>query len=151
MLDETSFEILKILQEKARIPNVEVSRRIGLAPSAVLERIRKMENQGIIDGYEVRLNPHKFNRKLVAFVHVKVRMSVRDAIEKSLYNIPEVQEIHFVSGSDCYLLKIRTSDNKALYTIVHEQISCIEGVLETKTETALSTIKETNRIELPHS
>ena len=60
MLDSISLEILNILQEKARIPNIEVSRQVGLAPSAVLERIRKMERQGIIDGYEVRLNPERF-------------------------------------------------------------------------------------------
>ena len=50
MLDSTSLEILNILQQKARIPNIEVSRQVGLAPSAVLERIRKMENQGVIIG-----------------------------------------------------------------------------------------------------
>ena len=57
MIDEISLKIIKILQNKARIPNVEVAREVGMAPSAVLERIRKMEKQGFIDGYEVRLNP----------------------------------------------------------------------------------------------
>ena len=52
MIDDTSLKILQILQKKARIPNVEVARQVGLAPSAVLERIRKLEKQGIIDGYE---------------------------------------------------------------------------------------------------
>ena len=70
MIDDVSLEILRILQDKARIPNVEVSRQIGLAPSAVLERIRKMEKQGIIDGYEVRLNPERFGRSLVGFILV---------------------------------------------------------------------------------
>ncbi|MCP3888095.1 MAG: Lrp/AsnC family transcriptional regulator [Desulfobulbaceae bacterium] len=149
MLDEVSLEILKILQEKARIPNVEVSRRIGLAPSAVLERIRKMENQGIIDGYEVKLNPEKFNRTQVAFVHVKVNVPMDEIVGERLSKIPEIQEIHFVSGSDSYLIKIRTSDNHALCNILQQQISTIEGVISTNTETVLSTIKETNRIQLP--
>ena len=73
MIDEISLKILKILQEKARIPNVEVARQVGLAPSAVLERIRKLEKQGFIDGYEVRLNPERFAKSLVAFVHVKLK------------------------------------------------------------------------------
>ena len=60
MIDDISLEILKILQEKARIPNVEVARQVGMAPSAVLERIRKLEKQRIIEGYEVRLNPKIF-------------------------------------------------------------------------------------------
>ena len=72
MIDKKSLKILKILQEKARIPNTEVARQVGLAPSAVLERIRKMENQGIIDGYEVRLNPERFSKNQVAFITVSV-------------------------------------------------------------------------------
>jgi Lrp/AsnC family transcriptional regulator, leucine-responsive regulatory protein len=76
-IDQTNLEILKILQEKARIPNVEVSRLINLAPSAVLERIRKMERQGIIDGYEVRLNPERFNRRQISFV--QIRTAVRSS------------------------------------------------------------------------
>ena len=70
MLDEKSLEILNILQEKARIPNIDISRQVGLAPSAVLERIRKLEKQGFIDGYEVRLNPEKFGKSLVSFIKV---------------------------------------------------------------------------------
>ena len=61
MIDDISLKILKILQEKARIPNVEVARQVGMAPSAVLERIRKLEKQGIIEGYEVRINPEYFD------------------------------------------------------------------------------------------
>jgi DNA-binding Lrp family transcriptional regulator len=68
MLDEISLKILKILQEKARIPNIDVARQVEMAPSAVLERIRKMERQGIIDGYEVRLNPEQFDRRQIAFI-----------------------------------------------------------------------------------
>ena len=67
MIDETNLNILKILQEKGRIPNVDVARQVGLAPSAVLERIRKLEKHKIIGGYEVRLNPKFFARGLVAF------------------------------------------------------------------------------------
>lgn len=151
MLDSISLEILKILQEKARIPNVEVSRRIGLAPSAVLERIRKMENQGIIDGYEVKLNPEQFNRTLVAFVHIKVKTVFDEKIEEQLSKIAEIQEIHFVSGSDCYLVKIRTTDNGSLCNLLQQHVSTIDGVISTSTETVLTTIKETNRIQLPKS
>ena len=56
-IDEIDHRILEILQEKARVPNAEVARQVGMAPSAVLERIRKLEERGFIEGYEVRLNP----------------------------------------------------------------------------------------------
>ena len=149
MLDAISLEILNILQKKARIPNVEVSRQVGLAPSAVLERIRKMEKQGIIDGYEVRLNPEQFNRAQVAFVHIKTNPAMSDKVGSELSLIPEIQEVHFVSGSDCYLVKIRSADTTALGQLLQEKITTIDGVLSTSTETVLSTVKETSRIPLP--
>jgi Lrp/AsnC family transcriptional regulator, leucine-responsive regulatory protein len=151
MLDAISLEILNILQEKARIPNIEVSRQVGLAPSAVLERIRKMEKQGIIDGYEVRLNPERFNRSQVAFVHIKTSAAMCDQVGTRLSLIPEIQEVHFVSGSDCYLIKVRSADTTTLGQLLQEKITTIEGVLSTSTETVLSTVKETSQITLPQS
>lgn len=151
MLDTISLQILNILQEKARIPNIEVSRQVGLAPSAVLERIRKMEKQGIIDGYEVRLNPERFNSGQVAFVHVRTSAALSDTVGTALSLIPEIQEVHFVSGSDCYLIKIRSADTTSLGQLLQEKITTIDGVLSTSTETVLSTIKETSRILIPKS
>lgn len=151
MVDTISLDILRILQEKARIPNIEVSRQVGLAPSAVLERIRKMEKQGIIDGYEVRLNPERFNRSQVAFVHVQTTTTSSTSVGSQLACIPEVQEVHFVAGNDCYLVKVRTADTLSLSMLLQDKIAAIEGVLSTKTETVLSTIKETSRIPLPDS
>ncbi len=151
MLDSISLEILNILQEKARIPNIEVSRQVGLAPSAVLERIRKMEKQGIIDGYEVRLNPERFQSAQIAFVHVKTSAALADKVGAELALIPEIQEVHFVSGSDCYLIKIRSADTITLGQLLQEKIIPIAGVLSTSTETVLSTVKETSRILIPKS
>jgi len=151
MLDETSLEILKILQEKARIPNVEVSRQVGLAPSAVLERIRKLEKQGIIEGYEVRLNPEMFNRSQLAFIHVETTAAMSEVVGRALATIDELQEVHFVSGSDCYLVKVRCENTKALGELIQNKINILEGVVSTRTETVLTSVKETSRIQLPQS
>jgi Lrp/AsnC family transcriptional regulator, leucine-responsive regulatory protein len=149
MIDDISFEILKILQEKARIPNVEVSRLVGLAPSAVLERIRKLEKRGIIDGYEVRLNPRRFKKNLVAFIRIAVRENQGDeSISHGLAAIPEIQEVHYITGEDGYLVKIRVSDPDELQRIIREKILFLEGVVRTHTSIALSTYKETSRIPL---
>jgi Lrp/AsnC family transcriptional regulator, leucine-responsive regulatory protein len=150
MLDEISLKILKILQEKARIPNIEVSRLIGMAPSAVLERIRKLENLGYIDGYEVRLNPERFDRSQVAFIHVLVHETPETNlyVGDALAEIPEVQEVHFVAGEDCYLVKIRISDTSELGRILREKISPIAGVVSTRTLPVLATIKETSKIPI---
>ncbi len=150
MIDEISLKILKILQEKARIPNIEVSRQVGLAPSAVLERIRKMEKIGIIDGYEVRLNPEQFHRSLIAFVLVSTRENLLEdtPIGDQLAKLPEAQEVHYVAGDDGYLVKLRVADTAELDLVLRQKIIPINGVMATKTSTVLSSYKETARIPI---
>ena len=150
MIDETSMEILKILQEKARIPNVEVSRQVGLAPSAVLERIRKMEKNGVIDGYEVRLNPERFCGSQVSFIHIDVdiRADTESNIGKRLAEIEEIQEVHYIAGEDGYLIKARTRDTEQLGALLRQQILPIQGVKSTRTTTVLETYKETSKIPI---
>lgn len=149
MLDEISLNILKILQEKARIPNIEVARQVEMAPSAVLERIRKLERQGYIDGYEVRLNPERFDRRQIAFIEVRTRsVGDRPQTGEQLAAIPEVQEVHFVAGEDCYLIKLRVADTAELAAIIREKIAVIAEVISTRTTTVLHTYKETARIPI---
>ena len=148
-MDGIDLKILKILQKKARIPNVEVARQIGMAPSAVLERIRKLEKQGIIDGYEVRLNPFRFSRNLVAFITVTVdRPNEEIQVGRMLAAIPEVQEVHYVAGDDAFLIKVRVSDTEELGHFVRDKISTIDTVQATRTAIVLSTYKETARIPI---
>ncbi len=151
-LDDIGLSILKILQNKARIPNVEVARQVGMAPSAVLERIRKLERQGFIDGYEVRLNPERFGRTLVAFVTVTTAgPEAEPLIGRRLAAIADVQEVHFVAGQDSYLIKVRCADTRALDTLLREKIAVLEGVVSTRTAIALTTLKETARIPIDES
>lgn len=148
-MDKKNLEILNILQEKARIPNVEVSRMINMAPSAVLERIRKMESQGVIDGYEVRLNPERFNCKQISFIHIFLNNDAdSNSVADVLALIEEIQEIHFIAGPDCYLVKARTRDTFELDNLLRNQIIPIKGVRSTKTTPVLSTKKETAKIPI---
>jgi Lrp/AsnC family leucine-responsive transcriptional regulator len=150
MIDDISLEILRILQEKARIPNIEVSRQVGLAPSAVLERIRKMEKQGVIDGYEVRLNPERFASSQIAFVQVVVREEPGTPnIGEQLALIPEIQEVHYIAGEDCYLVKIRAANTVELGKLLRSKVNSIAGVVATRTAPVLATYKETARIPIP--
>lgn len=149
MIDEISLKILKILQDKARIPNVEVARQVGMAPSAVLERIRKLEKQGYIDGYEVRLNPMRFQRSLVGFIHVALDGVTADrSVEGALAKLDEIQEIHYVTGEDGYLLKVRVSNTEELDRLIREKIASAGGVRSIRTSVVLSTAKETARIPI---
>jgi len=148
MIDEIGLKILKILQEKARIPNVEVARQVGMAPSAVLERIRKLEKQGFIDGYEVRLNPVAFSRSLIAFVFVEVDTALSAEAGDELARIPDVQEVHFAAGEDAWLVKVRVADTAELGLLIRENIASIKGVRRTRTLPVLSTVKETTRFPI---
>lgn len=142
-MDDISLNILKILQKKARIPNVEVARQVGLAPSAVLERIRKLEKQGIIDGYEVRLNPERFGRSLVAFICVQTDPKTDEiAIGDSLAQNPEVQEVHYLAGEDQFMVKVRTSGIGDLERLRRKKIAALKGVRSTRTAIVLSSFKE---------
>jgi len=148
IIDETDLQILEILQDKARIPNAEIARQVGMAPSAVLERIRKLENQGIISGYEVRLNPEHFGQKLSAFVLLETGRANNARLSEQLADITGVQEIHQVAGDDGFLLKLRVADTEALGRILREEIAILEEVRSTRTQIVLSTFKETRRVNL---
>jgi Lrp/AsnC family leucine-responsive transcriptional regulator len=151
-MDDTSLRILKILQKKARIPNIEVARQLGMAPSGVLERVRKLERQGIIDGYEVRLNPDRFDRGLVAFIFIIPQPdSDQSALGNALSAIPDIQEVHYVAGEDGFLAKMRVSDTAHLEKVRREKIIALPQVRSTRTVIALHTYKETARIPLDDS
>ncbi len=148
-MDSIDFKILKILQTKARIPNVEVARKIGMAPSAVLERIKKLESKNIISAYEVRLNPERFNRSMIVFIHIYIKNTSQiSEIGKQLSKMEEIQEVHYIAGEDCLMAKIRVSDTKELENIISNKIASIKTVQSTKTFIALSTYKESARIPL---
>ena len=151
-MDNIDLQILQILQKKARIPNVEVARNIGMAPSAVLERIKKLEAQGVIEGYEVRLNPDMFNCSMIAFIQIKVITPAR-LIEtgKMLSKIEQIQEVHHLAGEDCLMVKLRVSGNTELETILRTQIANLNAVRDIKTFIALSTHKESAKIMLPET
>jgi Lrp/AsnC family leucine-responsive transcriptional regulator len=152
MIDKTDRKILDLLQAQARITNVEIARRIRMAPSAVLGRIRRLERRGIIRGYETRLDPHALGLGLVAFVFVRTSESVRSQnAERQISKIPEVQEVHHIAGEDCFLVKVRVANTEALSHLLREKIGKIHSVVATRTTIVLSTQKESSLLPLPDS
>ena len=148
MIDDIDLQILQILQEKARIPNAEVARQVGMAPSAVLERIRKLEERGIIEGYEVRLNPAPFGQGLTAFVTVAAGRAGNGRLAGELAAVTGAQEVHQIAGEDGYLVKLRVAGTAVLGRILRDELTAIDGVRATRTWIVLDTVKETRRIDL---
>ena len=148
-IDETDRAILALLQANARIPNADIARKIGMAPSAILDRIRKLEAKRIIQGYEARLAPQALGLGLVAFIFVRTEERVgAGETGQRLARIPEVQEVHQVAGEDCYLVKVRVESTEALGRLLRERFGTIDTVLNTRTTIVLDTVKESGTLPI---
>jgi len=148
-MDETDLTILSLLQPNSFLTNSELAKKIGMAPSAVLGRVKKQEQKGIIDGYPTRIKPEALDLKLLAFIFVKTSEGPGNAsVAKQLAKIPEVLELHHIAGEDCYLLKVRTKDPQSLIYLMREKFK-IPNLLSTKTTIVLETLKETNQLPIP--
>jgi len=141
--------ILSLLQQDARLPNAEIARRVGMAPSATLERLRKLEERGVIVGYECRLDARKLGLALTAFVFVKAQDRGDHETGERLQQHPNVLEVHHIAGEDCYMVKVRATDTDELGRILRSEISTLPGVQSTRTTIVLGTLKESSRIPIP--
>ena len=149
MIDGHDRQILVILQENARISNAEIARRMGMAPSAVYERIRKLEERGVLGGYTARVDPKAADLGLLAYIFVRSDDSAgEDDAAQVLAALPEVQEVHHVAGEDCFLVKVRTRDTDALGALLRDRVKSIPSVRATRTTIVLDTIKESAMLPL---
>lgn len=146
-MNEIDAKILNILQNNSRTTNAEIARQINMAPSAVLERIRRLETKKIIERYTVRINPVDVKRGLLAFIQVKANGPVVDLkVAKEISKIPEVQEVHIVAGEDSYLVKVRVENPEALTLLLRTKFASIKSIRTTNTTIVLETVKETNEL-----
>ena len=149
MLSDIDIKILTIIQNNSRASNPMIGKEVGLTPSAVFERIRKLEAKGIIQSYNTKLNSRALGLGVLAFVFLTVDIGTAEAdIDQAIADIDEVQEAHHVSGEDCYLLKVWAGDNDDLGRLLLEKVHSIKGVRATRTTIVLKTVKESPRIPL---
>lgn len=149
MIDEMDRRILSLLQQDARLPNAEIARRVGMAPSATLERLRKLEERGVILGYECRVDPRKLGLGLTAFIFVKASDKGDHETAERLKQHPNVLEVHHVAGEDCYLVKVRAADAEDLGRMLRTEFNSLPSVHSTRTTIVLGTLKESTRIPIP--
>ena len=150
VLDKVDLNILKLMQENARISNADLARELEMAPSAVLERVKKLEQKNVILQYTTRLNPAAVNQKLLAFISMKSSEGMgANNTAKELAKIPEVQEVHHIAGEDCYLVKVRTADSASLMDLMRNSFSKIPNILSTRTTIVLETVKEEQQLVIP--
>jgi Lrp/AsnC family leucine-responsive transcriptional regulator len=151
-LDDIDRRILRLLRQDGRMPHAAIAKAVNLSPPAVHDRIRKLEERGLIGGYSVVLDPDALDRSHVAFTLVTLsegsEFASDDPIVARICEEPDVLELHRIAGEDCYLVKIRTATNKDLEALLR-RIRSTRGVARTRTTIVLSTELEKPTIEVP--
>jgi Lrp/AsnC family transcriptional regulator, leucine-responsive regulatory protein len=150
-MNDIDRRILEFLQANARMSNADIARDLDMAPSAVLERIRKLEQRGLIVGYEAKIAPKSIGLGLTAFLFVQSDETTGPSkTAKALGAIPEVLEVHNVAGEDCFLIKVRVKDTDDLALLLRDKIRRIPKIKSTRTTIVLETSKETSALPLHH-
>lgn len=145
-IDEIDATILELLQERGRMQRSEVADEVGLSISAVSERMRKLRERGVIEGYRALVDPKRLHLDITAFIRVSVDGSEHfpNFVER-VTEMEEVLELHSITGTGSHVMKVRTKDTTTLERFLSE-IQAISGVTKTTTSIVLSTFKETRTV-----
>lgn len=147
MIDNIDREILRLLQDNGRISNADIARHLGLAPSAVLKRIRRLEEDKVIIGYEARVDRHKVGLGMSCVVKISTgeRPGACD-VGRKIAAFPEVQDLYFAAGDYYYLAKVKTKDLSEYNEFV-KKLGNI-GVRDCRTTLLLDTLKESPKLNI---
>lgn len=151
-LDRVDRKILALLRQDGRMSHAAIAKSVGLSGPAVHERVRKLEQRGVIESYSAVLNPESLGKHHVAFVMVTLsegnEFAADDPIVAQICEESDVLEFHRIAGEDCYLIKTRTSTNSDLEKLLR-RVRSIRGVARTRTTIVLSTELEKPTIDVP--
>ncbi|WP_133406813.1 leucine-responsive transcriptional regulator Lrp [Parashewanella tropica] len=152
-LDRIDKNILNELQLDGRISNVELSKRVGLSPTPCLERVKRLEKHGYINGYTAIVNPHFLGASLLVFVEItlsKDNPQVFENFNRAVQLLDDIQECHLVSGDFDYLLKTRVADMSAYRQLLGETLLKLPSVADTRTYVVMEEVKQTSKIPINH-
>ncbi|WP_119460164.1 Lrp/AsnC ligand binding domain-containing protein [Rhodospirillaceae bacterium SYSU D60014] len=143
-LDGIDRRILNELQADGRISNIELANRVGLAPTSMSDRLRRLQRQGYIAGFGARLDPHRLGLGLLVLVEVSLDKTTPDIFDKfaeAVSRTPEVLECHMVAGGFDYLIKARLPDMITYRRFLGEVLLSLPGVSETRTYPVIEEVK----------
>ena len=150
-LDKIDKKILNILQEDARITNVQLASKIGISPPAMLERVKRLDKNGVIRKYAALLNPEKIGMDTFAIVTVSLSMHQKSTIDnfaKVVGNFDEILECYHVTGESDFLLKIAVKNIREYENFILDKFTKVKGVNKINTSFILSTFKHKTKINL---
>src|SRR6266404_6244950 len=146
-LDAIDYKLLEVLQQNARMTQLEMAAAVGLSQPAVAERMRKLEQEGIITGYFALVDGRKLGKDITAFIGVRIEHPKYNVgFGNKVLAIPDVLECHRITGPDSYLLKVVTEDTQSLDRLISDLLRHIPGVTRTTTTVVTSSIKEGSHI-----
>lgn len=151
-LDAIDKKILSLLQANSNITNAQLAQEIGLSPAPTLERVKKLETQGVIKSYHAVVDMASIGLGVSTFVMVSLKGHNKENIEKftkAISKIPEVVECHHVTGQADFILKIVAPDIPAYQNLMLEKVTNIEVVDNMQSTVILSTFKDSRVIPLP--
>ena len=152
-LTRIDSNILRELQADGRITYAELARRVGLTTTPCMERVKRMEREGVIKGYTALLDPNYLQAGLVVFVQIRLSRTSQDIFEQfkdAAVALPEVQECYLVSGNFDYLIKARVADMSAYREFLGETLLTLPGVQESTSYVVMEQVKETLNIAVPY-
>lgn len=150
-LDAIDKKILEILQEEGRITNNELARRVGLTTTPTLERVRRLEREGIIEGYQARINKKAVDKGLTVFVTVTLsihQLKLLEEFTSAVQAIPEILACYNTTGEGDFLLKIVVKDTQDYEHLLRTKLATLPDVQRVHTSIVLSTIKEQSNIPI---
>ena len=151
-LDKIDLRILKYLQSNGRMSMTELADKVGLSTTPCTERVRKLERDGIIEGYYARLNPQAMNSSLLVFVEIKLAAKsgdIFDSFRREVQKLPEVMECHLVSGEYDYLLKARIPDMSMYRKLLGDILLKLPHANESRSYVVMEEVKETLALPIP--
>ena len=150
-LDETDVAILRLLQSDGRITHTDLARKVQLSPPSILQRVRRLEDAGLVDRYVAILSAPRLGYHITVYAQVSLQLHQDQPIEAfrdAIGSIPQVMECYHVSGEFDFLLKILVEDMGAYEALVREKLSTIKGVGKIQSCFVLGTAKHTTEVTL---
>lgn len=150
-LDKIDLKILKILQENAKITNLQLSGEIGLSPAPTLERVKKLENAKLIKGYYTEVNEEALGVGIKAIIQITLTRQIENAIanfKKEINKIPEIMECYQVTGSADYILVVMLKDIRDFEALISQKLSKMEEIGQMQTMMILSKVKDSKVLPL---
>ena len=150
-LDEFDKKILGALQENARITTQELAERVGLSATPCARRVKRLEDDGLIDRYVTLLNPKRLGVGLTVFVNVRLNTQSAktfEAFEQAVRKLPQVISCYLLAGNYDYLVQVCVADVEAFRSFIRDRLVTIEGIGETQSNVVLEETKRTTVLPL---